>query len=343
MRIAHFGLGVFVCVTFAIPAFGNQIADFYKGNRITHIIGHGVGGSYDSYARLVDRHIGRHIPGNPTLISQNMPGAGGRKAASWLYNVAPKDGSAIATFSQNIPIDQALSKKTLKYDVRKFSWIGNPFQSNNILVTWYTSGIKTIDDARKREITVGGTGMNSPDTFYPRVANSVLGTKFRIIPGYKSGSAIDLAMERGEVGGRGSNSWLTMKVKKAEWIRDNKVNILFQMGTRKEPELPQIPLLADLGKTEEQRQILEFVSSNVMLGRPIVTAPGVPADRVAALRKAFDETMKDPEFLADAKKHKMALNPVSGEMLQAHVIKTVEMPHAVLEKIRRLSAPKRKK
>jgi tripartite-type tricarboxylate transporter receptor subunit TctC len=343
MKIAQLGLSVFVCASFSAPALADEIADFYAGKRMTHVIGHGTGGSYDSYSRLLDRHIGRHIPGNPTVISQNMPGAGGRKAAGWLYNVAPKDGTVIATFSQNIPIDQALSKKSLKYDVRKFNWIGNAFQSNNILMTWHRSGVKTIEDARKKEVTVGGTGMNSPDTFYPRVANSVLGTKFRIIPGYKSGSAIDLAMERGEVGGRGSTSWLSTKIQRPDWIRDKKFSILFQMGTRKEPELPQIPLLSDLGKTKEQRQILEFVSSNVMLGRPVVTAPGVPASRVVALRKAFDDTMKDPVFLADAEKHKMVVSPVSGTAIQAHVVKTVEMPPQVLEKIRRLSGPKRKR
>lgn len=338
MKLICLGLGICTSFALTVSASADPVEDFYKNKQITHVIGHGVGGSYDSYSRLVDRHIGKHILGNPKVISQSMPGAGGRRAAGWLYNVAPKDGTAIATFSQNIPIDQALNRKGINFDVTKLNWIGNPFQSNNILITWHTSGVKTIEDARKKEITVGGTGVNSPDTFYPRVANNVLGTKFKIVPGYKGGAAIDLALERGEVSGRGSTSWLSTKIQRPEWIRDKKINILFQMGSVKDPELPHVPLLSELGKTKEEQQILDFISSNVVLGRPIVTAPGVPNERVAALRKAFDTTMNDAQFKADAKKLNMEVSPVSGQMLQQHVAKLMSLPPQVIEKIKLLSA-----
>ncbi len=340
MKFTNMGIGLLAGFAIAFPVSASSISDFYKGKQITHVVGYGSGGSYDTYSRLLDRHISRHIPGHPSVITQNMPGAGGRKAADWLYNIAPKDGTALATFSQNIPIDQALNRKGINFNVTKMNWIGNLFQSNNILVTWHSSGVKTIEDARQKEITIGGTGVNSPDTFYPRVVNNVLGTKFKIIAGYKGGSAIDLAMERGEVGGRGSTSWLVVKMQHPEWIRDKKINILFQVGSNKEPELPDVRLLSELGKTAKQRQILEFISANVMLGRPVITGPGVPSERVAALRKAFDETAKDPLLQADAKKLHMEVNPVSGEVLQKHVTSLIAMPAQVIDKVRTLSAKK---
>ncbi len=318
-------------------ATADTVAEFYAGKKMSMIIGIAPGGSYDSYARLIARHMGKHIPGKPTFVSQNMPGAGSRTATAWMHNIGPKDGTAIAVVSQTIPMDQVLqSVDRAQFDVRDFAWIGNPFRSNNVLVVWHTAGVKTIEDARTKPIAIGGTGPSSPDTLYPRVANALLGTKFKIIPGYGGGSEIDLAMERGEVSGRGSNSWQSMKVENATWMKEGKLHVLFQIGPEREPDLKDVPLLTELATNDEDRRILEFISSSLGMGRPLFTTPKVPAERVAALRKAFDATMQDAEFVAEAKAQNMMVSPTSGEALQRIVERTVTVPPALAAKARDL-------
>ncbi len=314
----------------ALPAHAGGLADFYQGKTVKIVVGYGPGSEYTAQTQLVGRHIGDHIPGHPTVIVQNMPGAGTRKAASWLYNVAPKDGTAMGCFNQNIPMDQVLDKTKLKFDVRKFNWIGTPTHVNNVLFLWYKTGIKTVAEASKEPLVIGaGAGGNTPATIYPRIVNNFFGTKFRVISGYPSQEAL-LALERGEVSGLGSRSWAGLEREKPEWIRDHKLNVLFQIGTEKDPDLPNAPLLSDLAKTDEQREVLEFISRSVAVGRPIVAPPSVPAEKVAALRAAFDAAVTDPKFLADAEKQKLAVAPTSGKELQALVDKIVAVsPHAV--------------
>src|ERR1700730_3201070 len=279
----------------AVPAAADDVADFYRGKRINLVVGYGTGGGYDLYARMLGRFLGDHIPGKPAIIAQNMPGAGSRGAANWLYKVAPRDGTVIATLGQTTPADQALGEPGIQFDVRKFNWIGNMVVVNNIMFVSVATGIKTIDDAKKKVLTIGATGASSPSVLYPQVSNNLLGTKFKIVSGYPGGGDINLAVERREVDGRGSDSWASMKSTHPDWLRDHAINILFQVGPRRESDLPDVPLWTELAANEAQRQVLDILSADVSVGRPIVTAPEVPADRVKALRQAFDETMRDPQ------------------------------------------------
>src|SRR4051812_44492530 len=307
--------------------------DFYRGKRINLVIGYGTGGGYDTYARLLARFIGNHIPGRPNIIAQNMPGAGSRGAANWLFNVAPRDGTAIAMLSQSTPIDQALGATGIQFDARRFNWIGNMVVVNNIMIVWAQTGVRSIEDARQKPLAIGSTGASSPSVLYPQVSNNLLGTKFKIVAGYPGGGDINLAVERGEVDGRGSDSWASMKANNPAWISEHKVNILYQVGPKREPDL-DAPLWSELAQNDEQRQILEVISGDVAVGRPILTAPNVPADRVKALRQAFDETFKDPKFIAAAEQARMYLNPLAGEELQQIVDRIVSPSPAVIAKVK---------
>jgi tripartite-type tricarboxylate transporter receptor subunit TctC len=316
------------------PARADSVADFYRGKRINLVIGYGSGGGYDTYARLLARFIGEHIPGNPGIVAQNMPGAGSRSAANWLYRIAPKDGSVIATLGQATPTDQVLGEPGVQFDARRFNWLGNIVVVNNILFVSAASGVKTIEDAKKKVLSIGATGASSPSVIYPQVSNKVLGTKFKIVSGYPGGGDINLAVERGEVDGRGSDSWASIKAANPGWLRDRKVTILFQVGPRRETDLAAAPLWSELAENDEQRQILDVLSADVGVGRPILTAPDVPAERVSALRQAFDETMKDPKFVAAAREANMYFNPMGGEELQRMVDSVLSASPAVIAKVK---------
>ena len=315
-------------------AWADSAADFYTGKRINLIIGYGTGGGYDQYARVLARFYGEHIPGKPVLVPQNMPGAGSRSAANWLYNVAPKDGTAIATIGQNTPTDQALGAQGIQFDVRKFLWIGNMVVVNNTLAMWHTSGIKTIEDAQAKPVPIGATGAASPSVLYPQVSNNLLGTKFKIISGYPGGGDINIAMEREEVAGRGSNSWASWKSTKADWLHAKKVNILFQVGPKREPDLMDVPLWFELTKDPDKRQVLEVLSGDVAVGRPILAPPGLPEDRAKALRAAFDATMKDQKFIDETHKQKMDISPMSGDELQKVVDRIVSVSPKVADMVK---------
>ena len=275
-------------------ASADEVADFYRGKTVRLVIGYGPGGGYDVYGKFFARYLGEHIPGKPTVIAQNMPGAGSRSAANWLYKVAPKDGTVLAVLGQATPADQALGQPGIQFDARQFNWIGNMVAVNNIMITWAETGVRTIDDAKKRPLAIGASGASSPSVIYPTVTNNLFGTQFKIVSGYPGGGDIMIALERREVDGRGSNSWASLKSNNPAWIKERKVNILFQVGPRREADLPDPPLLTELAQNEEQKQILEVVSGDAAVGRPILTAPDVPAARVQALRKAFDAAMRDP-------------------------------------------------
>ena len=324
----------------AMPATADEIADFYRGKTVRIVIGYGAGGGYDVYTKLLARFIGEHIPGKPNVIAQNMPGAGSRNAANWLYNVAPKDGTVLGVVGQATPADQALGQPGIQFDVRKFNWIGNMVVVNNIMITWHETGVRTIEDARKRPLAIGATGASSPSVLYPTVANNLLGAQFKIVSGYPGGGDIMLAMERREVDGRGSDSWASLKANNPAWIKERKVNILFQVGPKREADLPDPPLLTELAQNDEQRQILEVVSGDAAVGRPILTAPDVPAARVQALRKAFDDVMRDPAFLEAAKKANMYFNPLGGVELQKIVNRIMSPSPEVIEKVKQAIRPK---
>jgi tripartite-type tricarboxylate transporter receptor subunit TctC len=312
------------------PAAAQSVEEFYRGKTITMSVGTSPGGDYDLRMRMVSRHIGKHIPGNPTVIATNMPGAGQMLVANWLASVAPKDGTAIVALSQNMAVNQATGASGVKYDVRQFNWIGNTTDSPNVINAWHTTGIKTIQDVMQRELVVGATGTASGSYLYPYALNQLVGTKFKIVTGYPGGNDINLAMERGEVGGRGSNSWASWKATRPQWLAEKKIVILVQVGVKRNPELPDVPTMQDLGKNDLDKRVLTFISVDTAISRPLVTNGGVPRERVEALRRAFDATMKDPEFLAEAAKSQTDISPMTGEEAQKIAESTIATPPDVL-------------
>jgi tripartite-type tricarboxylate transporter receptor subunit TctC len=320
----------------ATPALAQQsIEDFYRGRKLDMVIGYSPGGTYDLYARLVARHLGNYIPGKPLIVPRNMPGAGSRAAVNWVFNVAPKDGTVLATADQSLSLEQATGDKRINFDTTKLVYIGNPNVENNTTAAWAASGIKTIDDAKKREVTAGATG-GSTSSQYPKAMNALLGTKFKIVLGYPGGNDVNLALERGEVDVRGSNSWTSWKATRPDWIAEKKINILVQIGLAKAPDLPEVPLLMDLGTHAEDRALLRVLSASTNIGRPIFTTPGAPPERVEALRRAFDAMVHDPAFLAQAGKEHFDIEPTTGEAMQKLVSEIVAIPKAQGERLKQI-------
>jgi tripartite-type tricarboxylate transporter receptor subunit TctC len=331
-RAALGGAVIGLVAGLSAPAQSQSVEEFYRGKTIDMIIGYSPGGTYDLYARLVARHLGNYIPGKPNIVPRNMPGAGSRSAARWVYQVGPKDGSVLATADQSLSVEQAMGDKQLAVDTTKLIYIGNPNADNNTTATWHTSPVKTIEDAKVKPAAMGATG-GSTSSQYPKAMNALIGTKFKIIIGYPGGNDINLAMERGEVDGRGSNAWGAWKSTRSEWLRDKKINILVQIGLTKAPDLPDVPLLIDLAANAEDKAILKLLSASSTIGRPVFTSPGVPPERVKALRDAFDTMVKDPAFLAQAAKEHFDINPVSGAELQKIVQDIVATPQPVAERL----------
>jgi tripartite-type tricarboxylate transporter receptor subunit TctC len=290
-----------------------SVAAFYKGKTLQVVVPAGAGGDYDLRTRLLARHIGRFIPGNPTSTVVNMPGAIGVVAANWLHLKARRDGTALHMLFQNMPVLQAIKKKGVLFDVRKFNWLGNTTNSPNVINSWHTSGITRIEDVYTRQLIVGAPGIASTSYVYPAVLNEVAGTKFKIVTGYLGGNATNIAMEKGEVGGRGSNSWASWKSGHPQWIKDKTIHILVQVGLKRAPDLPDVPLMLELARNEADKKYLVFLSSDMGISRPLVTTQDVPADRLAALRKAFKDMMFDKQFLADAARSKTDIEYSSGE------------------------------
>src|SRR4051812_31141536 len=322
-------------------AAADPVADFYRGKQMKIVIRTAAGTGYDVYSRLLARHIVRHIPGGPaTMLPVNMEGAGGIVAANHMAEIAPKDGSVIAMLNQGIIADQALGiNKTLKSDLRSFPWLGVMSGSNDVLATWHTSPTKTLEDARRRETLVGATGAGSVSTQMPAIYNNLLGTKFKIVVGYANGGEINLAMERGEVEGKATNPYSSY-VAATNYVRDHLINIIIQTGVHKDPAMPDVPLLRDLGKSAQDKAILDFISNSVAIGWPIATNPGVPPQRVGALRRAFDETLRDPEFLADAERQKTDISPTPGVEVQQMIAAVIGAPADIKEKAKRAMEPK---
>jgi tripartite-type tricarboxylate transporter receptor subunit TctC len=314
---------------------------FYKGRQVTVIISGGVGSTYDLGTRLITRHMARFIPGKPTMVPRAMPGGGHLVAANYLYNVAPKDGSTISSIGESVPMAPLLTPKKAKFDAGKFNWIGNSQITANTLMTWHTSGVRTLEDAKKREVNTGATGASSPSAQVPFILNNVLGTKFKVIMGYSSGQ-IEKAMESGELDARGSLTLGRLKSIRANWVKEKKVNLLFVVALKPDPAFASVPLLETFARSEAERRIFKFISSSSIVGRPILTPPEVPADRVAALRKSFDQTMQDKDFLAEAGKMKYDVIPVGGEELQAAVIEMANTPADVIALVKAASDPKGK-
>jgi len=317
--LLRWSTGALLAIVCGPAASAQTPAEFYKGKNIEIQVNVSVGGGYDLYARMVARHMSRHIPGNPNVIVQNMPGGGGMRLANWLYNVAPKDGTVFGAVARAMAFEPLLGNAGAHYDGRRFNYIGSANDEVSVCIAWYTSGIKTFEDAQQKELVVGSGG-TADDTYqYPALLNNMFGAKFKMVPGYPGGNDINLAVERGEVQGRCSIPWSTVKATRRNWLDEKKVNILMQYSLSKHPDLPNVPLVMDLAKTDEQRTILKLIFGRQVMGRPFAAPPGVPADRMAALRKAFMDTMADKDFLAEAEKAKFEITPVSGEKIESLV------------------------
>jgi tripartite-type tricarboxylate transporter receptor subunit TctC len=310
-------------------AHAQDPASFYNGKTVDLYIGYSAGGGYDIYARALARYMGRFIPGNPTIVPKNMPGAGSLVLANWLYNVASKDGSAFGMIGRGTAFDPLLGSTKAQFDAAKFNWIGSMNDEVSVCVAWHTSGIAKLEDVTHKELTVGGTGPAADTDQFPKVLNATLRTKFKIIPGYPGGNDIDLAMERGEVMGRCGWSWSSVVATHKAWVDDKKINVLVQLSLTKHADLPNIPLVMDFAKTDEERRIFRLVFARQPMGRPFLAPPGVPADRTATLRKAFMDTMKDRAFLAEAEKMQLEINPVAGDAVQAIVQDVYQTPKSI--------------
>lgn len=330
-----------LCIPFAAPN-AQPAENFYKGRPLVIVIGFTPGGGYDLFGRTVGRHIAKHIPGNPNVVPQNMPGAGSLKSINYLYSAAPKDGSTIAIFSRGVPFEPLFGNASAPFDPSKFNWIGSPSQETNVVFSWHTTPFKTFEDVLKREMLVASTGTGADTAMFPLLLNEVLKTKFKIVTGYPGAAETFLAVERSEVDGIGGISWGPIKASKADWLRDNRINILLQLSLEKHPDLPNVPLAMELVTDSGDKQLLELFLARLVMAWPFAAPPDVPAERVKTLRRAFAETMTDPGFLADAKKQDLEISPVTGETIESILKRVYSSPKSVVERGRELTDSRQK-
>src|SRR3954471_714753 len=312
-------------------ASAQQVHDFYRGKTLTIVVGSDITGEHDAAARLLSRHLSKYIPGRPAIIVQNMPGASGIKSANYLYEMARRDGTILATFNKSMPTYQATGMSNANYKAEEFNWIGSMDHSNVVVIVAARTGVKTIADATRIEVAMGSIGAGGTMSTYPLLLNNTLGTRFKLGQGYAGGQIVDLALERGEVDGRGSYTWRDLRVKRANWLKDKKVNVLVQFGLQREHDLADAPMLIELARNDTERAVFEFVSSDIPIGKSLVMPPQVPTERVETVRRAFDATMKDSEFIADAKASDADVEPIPGEEIQSLVKRIIATPKEVIK------------
>jgi tripartite-type tricarboxylate transporter receptor subunit TctC len=312
------------------PAAAQSVEEFYRGRNVTVVIGFSVGGGYDLYARLLVRHLGKHIPGQPSIVAQNREGAGSERALLYLYNAAPKDGSVIGTFSRSMAVAPLLADAP--FDARRFSWVGSISSDVSVCFTWYASPIKTFADMAEKPFTMGGLGKEADPDIFSLMLRNVFGAKLKLVSGYPGTNDATLAMERGEVNGVCGISWSTVQARHMDWLKDHKVNMPVQFGLRKEPEIPDVPAVTDLVKTDEQRQMVRLILTGQAMARPYAAPPGIPEARRRALVAAFDATMKDPEFLADAAKAQAEVSPVTAGEIDRLLAEVYATPKPIVAK-----------
>lgn len=326
-------LGLAAAVT-AGTVRADAIADFYKGKQVNVIVPFGAGGGYALYTQIVTRHLPKFVPGNPSMVPQYMPGAGGVKAANYVFSVAPKDGSLISMVSDSVVLAEVISPDSVRYRVNEFTWIGTMERVNNVLAVRADSGIRTVEDLMKQEAVMGSSGRGSPTYLLPSLARWLLPEhKIRIVTGYEGINAMFLAMEQGELSGV-TVSWTVFKSLRGQWFKDGFANTVVQFGTRREPDLPDVPLALELAKTDEQKAVARFMASNAEIGRSFVVPPGVPDVRIEALRTAFDQMVKDPAFIEDAVKNGVQLTPATGAEVQQAVKDASDISPELAELVR---------
>ncbi|MGH6771320.1 MAG: Bug family tripartite tricarboxylate transporter substrate binding protein [Xanthobacteraceae bacterium] len=324
----------------ALPAAPATAADFYADKTITLICGYGSGSGYDVNARFVARHIARHIPGNPTVIVRNMPGAGSLNAANHIANSAPKDGTTLGIVARGMSIEPLLGGKGVRFDPLKLNWIGSTSQEVSVIAVRSETGVKTLEDAKKREVVVAGPAPGTDGVTFPNTLNNLLGTRFKVVPGYRSGAEMTLAVSRREVDGRGSWSWSAFRKDGMPMLKKGELNLLVQMAMAKSPDIPQVPLIMDYAKTPEQRQVLGLLLAGQAMAWPVFAAADVPKERIALLRKAYLAMLKDPETLKEAAKVGIDIEPVSGEEILRRLKVVYATPPAIVAKVRALAGRK---
>jgi tripartite-type tricarboxylate transporter receptor subunit TctC len=312
---------------------------FYRGRTLTMVISVGAGEGFDVNARLVARHLGKHIPGQPSIVAKNMPGAGHVLAANYMATEAPRDGSMLCAISPSIITHQLLDGRGVRYDMGRFQWLGTTDYGNQAVYAWAASGITLLEDTFRREVITGATGAGAYNMLYPVLMNNLLGTRLKIVTGYKSTKDLELALQRGEIELRAGHSISTIKVLYGDWLRDKKINVIAQAGPQRDRAFPDVPLLADHARTAEARRIFELFEIDLAIGRPFLLPPEVPAERVAALRRAFEDTMQDPAFLADARQAGIDIHPRSAATVTAIIEQAAATPREVLAAARRAKEP----
>lgn len=334
-HVAHVALVAAFAAALAGPARSQTVEEFYKGRSMPLIIGFSAGSGYDIYARLLARYMGKYIPGNPTIVPQNMPGAGSQRAAQYIYSVAPKDGSVFGTMSRSMPVEPLLGDA--KFDGRAFTWIGNIANNNSLCATWHTVGIKTWDDAITKPYVLGGQGPGSDLDLFGSLMKNVFGAKIKMVSGYPGGNDVNLAMERREIDGRCGWSWDSIKSTRPDWLRHKKIDLLVVFALEKSPEIPaEVPLAMDKVPTEEMRQILRIHLAAQAFGRPFAAPPGIPPERKAALRAAFDATMKDQDFIAETTKVNLEVSPIPGAEIDRLLAAIYGLPPDLIEKAKQV-------
>jgi tripartite-type tricarboxylate transporter receptor subunit TctC len=319
----------------ALPGPAGAADAYFKDKQIRLIVGSAPGGGYDAYGRLLSQYMKQHIPGNPTIIVQNMPGAGSLVAANYIYNVAPKDGTAIGAVNAMLATDPLVYPDRVKFDPRQFRWLGSALRENHVGVVWHLTRIKTFDDVLKNELIVAGTG--GATNFYPLFVDAMLGAKIKMIPGYQGTKQGMLAMERGEVGGLVGITWASVKATNGSWLRDDKIRPFIQFGMKKHPELPDVSWVYDYARNDDDRAAMDMAFGNSEFGRPFIAPPGVPAEVAQILRDAFEDTMADPEFRADAEKRQLDLEITRGTEIQSLIEKIYKTPPAVVARVKKVA------
>lgn len=335
------GAGVLaLCAELAIPGMVHAADDgFYAGKQMRMIVGFPPGGGFDAYARTLADHMGKHIPGNPSFVVQHMPGATTAKAAAYIYEAAPQDGTVLGLLHQGLLANQVLDIQGGTFDVTKFNWIGRMGTRLSVGLVWHTTGVKTIEDAKKTEIIMGATSPTATSAMVPLALNHAAGTKFKVVQGYQGSADMYLAMERGETHGLGIAGWLDLPGPRADWVKDGKVAVLYQIALKRHSDLPNIPVLADLAANDDDRQILALLASTEDMGRSFVSGPGLPPARVDTLRAAFAAMMADGDFLQDAKRRQLDIDFLDGKDLQAMVLNIGAFPPDLAAKAKRVLKP----
>jgi tripartite-type tricarboxylate transporter receptor subunit TctC len=329
--VVRIALAAALIVSGAGPIAAQPVDQAFAGKTITIYVGYTAGGSYDLYGRLIARHLGAHLAGRPNVVVQNMPGAGSLKAANFLYEVAPRDGTALGVVVESTALEQALANPAAQYDAAKFTYVGRVATSSNIFMMWRGAKVQSIADARLSTALMAGTGPGSIAETVPRLLNAFLGTRFKLISGYPASTEAMLAMERGEVDGS-SSSWAAVKIAKQDWLNEKKIKIILQTTPERIPELPDTPSLGEIGTTAQDKQVFALYASGSAIGRSLMGPPGIAAERVQALRAGFDAMVKDPEFLADIQKINIELDPLPGAAVAQMVAQTLNVPAAVRER-----------